>query len=339
MKLFTALSMIALVGAATASFDGTSILDPPIHSEFKRFLSKYNKYYPTSSEYAQKLRNFAENYEYVNDLNEFYEGYASFEINSFADLDVEEFSKYYARGSSTGVAYTDTECEGFKSSGDDDYPDEIDWRDHNAVTGVKNQGQCGSCWSFSSTGAMEGAWAIATDNLVNLSQQELMDCSWSYGDFGCHGGLMDNAFKYAIENGMCSSDQVSYLGQDELCSNMPECDKVAYFTSCVDVTPKNELHLMEAVSTRPVSVAIEADTRVFQFYKSGILNSTSCGDNLDHGVLVVGYGIENGVKYWIVKNSWGSDWGEDGYIRIARTTSEDSEGTCGIAMTPSYIVV
>ena len=339
MKLFTILSVVSFsVISATRLGEGI-FFDIPVHSEFKHFISKYNKYYPTSSEYAQRFKNFVDNRQYVSDLNEVYDGHATFEMNSFSDLDVEEFSKYYAYGTSVGIAYTNTECEEFKSSGNDDYPDEFDWRDHNAVTGVKNQGQCGSCWSFSSTGAMEGAWAIATGNLVNLSQQELMDCSWSYGDFGCHGGLMDNAFKYAIENGMCSGDQVPYLGQDELCNNMPDCDEVAYFTSCVDVTPNNELHLMEAVSTRPVSVAIEADTRVFQFYKSGILNSTSCGDNLDHGVLVVGYGMENGVKYWIVKNSWGSDWGEDGYIRIARTTSEDSEGTCGIAMTPSYIVV
>ena len=203
MKLFSTLSVITFLKVATASFDETVIFDSPIHSEFKYFSSKYNKYYPTSSEYAQRLRNFADNYEYINDLNEFYGGYARFEINSFADLDVEEFSNYYARGSSRGTAYTDTECEKFKSSGDEDYPDELDWRDYNAVTGVKNQGQCGSCWSFSSPGAMEGAWAIATDNLVNLSQQQLMDCSWSYGDFGCHGGMMDNAFKYAIENGMC----------------------------------------------------------------------------------------------------------------------------------------
>ena len=147
---------------------------------------------------------------------------------------------------------------------------------------------------------------------------------------------MDNAFSYAIDNGMCSEESYPYQAKGHLCH---QCNKTVFISNCVDVTPSNQLHLKEAVSIGPVSVAIEADKSIFQLYSSGVVNSKDCGTNLDHGVLIVGYGVENQIPYWLVKNSWGDTWGDQGYIKIARSDDENDDGICGIAMQPSYPIV
>jgi C1A family cysteine protease len=145
--------------------------------------------------------------------------------------------------------------------------------------------------------------------------------------------LMDGAFQYAIDNGMCSNDEYSYNAEKDSCET---CTTIAAFSGCIDVTPNNQQHLKEAVALNPVSVAIEADTRVFQMYSDGVITSDACGTSLDHGVLIVGYGEESDTEYWLVKNSWGETWGEDGYVKIERSDATNDPGICGIAMQPSY---
>ena len=217
-------------------------------------------------------------------------------------------------------------------------PLHIDWTTLNAVTPIKNQGQCGSCWSFSATGAIEGAYAIKTGDLLSFSEQQLIDCSSEYGNQGCNGGEMNNAFQYAIDNGICLENDYPYKAIDQTCSAVASCNKIK-ISRFVDVTKNNQLALKQAVAKGPVSVGIEADTKIFQFYKSGIVSSITCGTNLDHGVTLVGYGENNDVKYWKIKNSWGEQWGDKGYMKIERSDSENDKGICGIAMSASYPII
>lgn len=302
---------------------------------FHEYINKYEKNYIHSQEHEEKYEIFKKNLQHIENISSLYP-HLEFEMNRYGDMTPEEFH-HLKKG--LNRAKTRKQCDPYSFINSSIVPS-LDWRDKNAVTSVKNQGQCGSCWSFSAVGAMEGAWSISTGELIDLSEQQLIDCSLRYVNFGCNGGEMDHAFEYAIDNGMCLDEEVPYTAISSSCSDIERsCEIKATFSSCKDVPTENELALQEVLQFTPVSVAIEADTRVFQFYKSGVLTSSDCGTNLDHGVLVVGYGTENGQDYWIVKNSWGADWGEDGYIRIGKNTNIHSDGVCGIAMQPSFIEV
>ena len=211
----------------------------------------------------------------------------------------------------------------------------VDWVSAGAVSEVRNQGQCGSCWSFSTTGAIEGAMAIKYGSVTALSMQQLVDCDTT--DDGCSGGLMDNAFSWVGYNGgLCSYDDYPYTssgGSAGTCSTSCSAVTGSAPTSYTDVTA-SETALMAALTKQPVSVAIEADQSGFQFYSSGVYTGT-CGTSLDHGVLAVGYGTDDGTGYWKVKNSWGGSWGEDGYIRLERG-KDQTGGQCGILSQASY---
>tara|TARA_Y100000816_G_scaffold116068_1_gene81298 strand:- start:3095 stop:4192 length:1098 start_codon:yes stop_codon:yes gene_type:complete len=226
-------------------------------------------------------------------------------------------------------------------------PDSVDWVKKGAVTPVKDQGQCGSCWSFSTTGALEGAYYIKNKDLVSFSEQELVDCdNMKNGgrDHGCNGGLMDNAFNWIEKNGgLCTEESYPYQSgttrSPGTCEKSCESVEGSKITSFHDVAKNSDDAMMSALSEQPVSIAIQADQKDFQLYKSGVF-SGDCGTKLDHGVLVVGYGSDGENDYYLVKNSWSTSWGDKGYIKLGRGSQyNNGSGQCGLLMQGSYPIV
>ena len=222
-------------------------------------------------------------------------------------------------------------------------PESVDWVKAGAVTPVKNQGQCGSCWSFSTTGALEGAYYTTYGSLPSFSEQQLVDCDNHKNggkDMGCNGGLMDNAFKWIEKNGgLCTESEYPYTSDTKTAGTCEStCDIVSNsaVTSFNDVHSSNDVDMMTALSKQPVSIAIEADQKDFQLYSSGVFTG-SCGTNLDHGVLAVGYGSLDGQDFYKVKNSWGTTWGDEGYILLGRGDEfNKGQGQCGMLLQASY---
>lgn len=253
-------------------------------------------------------------------------------VNQFAALTTDEYIDRYT-GTHNLKAPKQYADHSLSSSA---VPSSLDWRELGVVTEIKNQGLCGSCWSFSTTGAIEGHWAIKTGNLISLSEQQLMDCSRAYGDMSCSGGLMDNAYEYVVDNeGLDSEDDYPYQMKDEPCETDHEKLHVAMISGYNDVE-SGDKELEAAISMGPVSVGIIAGQLAFQLYRSGVYRGAQCGTgNLNHGVLAVGYTPE----YWIVKNSWGATWGDQGYIHMARGAKYGDNGVCGILLQASYPVI
>jgi C1A family cysteine protease len=303
--------------------------------EFSNFRERFNKRYSSKEELENRFSVFRNNLINILTHNADLSQNFTLGVNQFTDLSPEEFKEQYVGGLKTELGSYG--CKTYSSTASSS-PSSMDWRTKGAVTSVKDQGQCGSCWTFSATGAIEGAWAISKGQVLDLSEQELVDCAKGVGYFnlGCNGGQMESAFKFVIEHGQCSLSSYPYTAKDGTCKT---CSAVAHISSCSDVRPNDQVSLKGAVAQQPVSVAISADSRIFQSYSGGVITSTSCYTTLNHGVLVVGYGTENGVDYWEVKNSWGPTWGLSGYVKILKSSSTNDPGICGISMQPSFPTV
>jgi len=323
------------------------------HAEaFQSWKKEFGKTYADLEEESHAFITFLDNWKMINDHNIRGEEKFTLRMNQFSDLSGDEF-KMYIHGHTGSCMKKRTvkqriEMEPVAPSRTDvSVPDAIDWTDNNGnyVSPVKNQGQCGSCWAFSTTGSIESRTAIANkqtgSDIVTLSEQQLVDCSGSYGNMGCNGGLMDDAFKYVeATGGLCSEAEYPYTAKDGTCKAASCGTLYDPISSYSDVKADSVADLEAAVAEGPVSIAIEADQTAFQFYSGGVLTGT-CGTRLDHGVLVVGYGTDSasGDKFWKVKNSWGESWGMDGYILICKECDKNGRaGECGILMEPSYPV-
>ena len=336
------LTFIALFFATTSSAQQSLRGSDDEWTQFNDFKEKFMKKYETFEEMRDRFAIFRDNLRTIIRHNSDRNQTFTMGVNQFTDLTPAEFKAMYVNGLQGSALVGGTSCGSFSSSASS-APVSIDWVTKGAVTSVKDQGQCGSCWTFSASGCMEGAWAIAKGQLIDLSEEELVDCAGiKYGSMGCSGGSMDGAFNFIIDNGQCSNSAYPYTAGTTktggTCQSQ-KCTPVVHATSCSNVKANDQLSLKAAVAKQPVSVAIEADTYTFQSYSGGVITSAKCGTNLDHGVLAVGYGEENGQKYWLVKNSWSSQWGLGGYVKIARSDSTNDAGICGIAMQPSFITV
>ncbi|XP_076995304.1 procathepsin L-like [Tamandua tetradactyla] len=333
MNLSLFLTALCLgIASAVPKFDSS------LNEQWNQWRSKYPRLYGANEEDWRRAV-WEKNMKMIELHNrEYSQGQHGFTMgmNAFGDMTNEEFRQvmngYQKQPHKKGKIFHEPPSL--------EVPKSVDWRNKGYVTPVKNQGRCGSCWAFSATGSLEGQMFRKTGKLVSLSEQNLVDCSRAQGNKGCDGGLMDNAFLYIKDNkGLDSEDSYPYIGREDGCRYKSEFS-AANVTGYTDI-PAQEVALRKAVATKgPISVAIDASHMSFQFYSSGIYREPDCSSsNLDHGVLVVGYGFEgtdpNNNKYWLIKNSWGTSWGTHGYVKMAR----DENNHCGVATAASFPTV
>lgn len=329
--------MIALMALVVHVVYSAVPFNPDLDVHWNRYKEFFQKNYKPTEESARRLiweNNVADiiqhNLEYDMGIHSYRKG-----LNEYADMSHNEFVR--TLNGYRGRKLHNSSVSVFLPPLNMDLPETVDWRKEGLVTPIKNQAQCGSCWAFSTTGSLEGQHKKKTGKLVSLSEQNLMDCSRPEGNMGCEGGLMDQAFDYIKKNnGIDTESSYPYTAQDGTC-HYSKANEGATCTGHVDVASGDEVALQKAVATvGPISVAIDASQPSFQQYQGGIYNEPNCNSEfLDHGVLAVGYGTENGVDYWLVKNSWGTSWGINGYIKMSRNKNNQ----CGIATSASYPLV
>lgn len=323
--------------------------DHAARSSFLSFMRKHERTYG-SDEFVRRFNIFKKNLRRIEELNAARDG-AVYGVTKFADLEEEEFRRLYLSPRTMNQASMMKMMPGASVSEPvyvKDLPDSWDWRTKGAVTPVKNQGQCGSCWAFSTTGNVEGQWFLKKGQLVSLSEQNLVDCDHSCVEYqgqhvcdsGCNGGLQWAAYQYIINNGGIDTEaSYPYEGIDASC-RYKSSGLGATVSNWTFVTTNLDEQQMASflVSNGPIAIALNAGW--LQFYVGGISDPVLCSPReLDHGVLIVGYGTGKNIfgkelDYWLVKNSWGSGWGEAGYFKIKRGSNK-----CGVAEVPSSAII
>ncbi|KAH6821345.1 xylem cysteine peptidase 1 [Perilla frutescens var. hirtella] len=299
---------------------------------FESWIDKHGKMYKSLEEKLHRFEIFKDNLKHIDERNKAVTNYW-LGLNEFSDLSHDEFKKMYLGLKSDQIPRRNESPEDFKYRDFKDLPKSVDWRKKGAVARVKNQGQCGSWWAFSTVAAVEGINQIVTGNLTELFEQELIDCDTTYNN-GCNGGLMDYAFAFIVSNGgLHKEDDYPYL-MEGTCEESRDEAEVVTIDDYHDMPTNDEKSFLKALANQPLSVAIDASGRDFQFYSGGVFDG-QCGTDLDHGVAAVGYGTSKGVDYVVVKNSWGPKWGEKGFIRMKRNTGKP-EGKCGINKMASF---
>ncbi|XP_026666039.2 zingipain-2-like [Phoenix dactylifera] len=324
---------LMVLGVWVSGATARGIADEPMSTRHEQWMAQYGRVYKDAVEKERRFQIFRDNYKYVESVNRAGDRKYKLGLNQFADMTNEEF-----KASRLGFKPMPTESTrgSFQYANLSDAPDSMNWRTRGAVTPVKNQRSCGCCWAFSSVAAIEAIAQIKTGNLVSLSEQQLVDCDTNDGNKGCDGGFMTSAFQYVVDNGgITTEDNYPYMAADGTCDTNRASSSAATISGYESVPANDESSLLQAVANQPVSVGIDGSGQDFQLYKGGIFTGP-CETEMNHAVTAVGYGTaEDGTKYWLVKNSWGTTWGEMGYMRIQRDVGAP-EGLCGIAKLASY---
>lgn len=315
---------------AAAAIAGLAAATPMTDMEYKfiNYIAKFGKSYATREEYAFRLDQFSVTENFIKEINSS-QSDSVHAHNKFSDMTRAEYRSFLGYR----PAFTDSVTE-FSNQTVPDWTVGWNWADHGAVNPVKDQGQCGSCWSFSSTGALEGAWFLKSGQLLSFSEQELVDCVKTC--FGCGGGNQTLAFHYWTTHFPMSETSYPYTATNGVCQyNVNDSYSNIQVLGTIQVQTDNAAALQAASYQQPIAVSIEADTYYFQTYSSGVLtDAAQCGTSLDHAVLSTGYGRLNGNDFFMVKNSWGTSWGDNGYVRIGAQAT--GSGVCGVQMAPVY---
>ncbi|OMO92558.1 hypothetical protein COLO4_17495 [Corchorus olitorius] len=333
----SSLVLLFIFGTLASQAMSHAVHEAAVAAKYEQWIADYGRKYLNNLEKEKRFKIFKDSLEYIESFNKAGNRTYKLGLNEFSDLTHDEFLAITGSKmpilpphSSTSNISTSFRYESFS-----DVPTSLDWREYGAVTAVKNQLQCGVCWAFSAVAAIEGITQISSGILISLSEQQLLDCSTN-GNNGCEGGWMTNAFEYVMQNeGITAEEIYPYEATQGSCDIERSTIVFATISSYEEVPANDEEALLKAVTNQPVSVALDHNDPQFKYYQSGVYNG-DCGTSLTHAVTIVGFGTdEDGTDYWLLKNSWGETWGENGYMRILRGGGPP-EGLCGLAMKASY---